>query len=134
MISPVLNVKNIDETVKFFTEVLGFKHEVSMEGPGGENVFAFVSLGKAMVGLTLDPENTSGGQGVEIMISVIEGANIDDYYLSVKEKTAIKTEIENQYWGDRTFTIQDINGYTLTFYQTMQQVPMDEIKDRLKQG
>lgn len=133
MILPILNVKDVDASVAFFKDKLGFNHDFSMEGPDGKNGFAFVSLGKATIGLSLDPANSHGGKGVQFMIYVPDESNLDDYFASVKGKMKVDQEIADQYWGDRTFTIHDPEGHMLTFAKTVKQVPMDEIREAIKE-
>ena len=62
MISPILPIKDVDRSVAFYTEKLGFKHDFSMSDPDGVNTFAFVSLGPAaFIGLSRDEKLTQRG-------------------------------------------------------------------------
>jgi uncharacterized glyoxalase superfamily protein PhnB len=44
----------------------------------------------------------------------------------------ITEELKTEYWGDRVFSIKDPDGYYLTFGVTIEQVPMDQIRDHMK--
>ncbi|KXK52841.1 MAG: hypothetical protein H3C32_00075 [Anaerolineae bacterium] len=41
----------------------------------------------------------------------------------------LEQDIKTEYWGDRGFTVRDIDGYTLNIYKTVKQMTMDEIAD-----
>lgn len=57
--------------------------------------------------------NGLGGSGVQLFIEV---KDVDSVYQKVKAKVKIIDEIENKSWGDREFTLQDPNGYLISFY------------------
>jgi uncharacterized glyoxalase superfamily protein PhnB len=136
MIMPILSVKDVDASIAFYTEKLGFAHQMSMPGPDGKNTFAFVSLGEAiMVGLSLDPDLQHRGAGVDLMFYVPDTTDIDQVYNEVQSRGVGITEtIDTRYWGDRTFGLRDPDGYSLTFAKTVKQVPMEEIEAHLRGG
>ena len=128
MINPMLAVKDVDASVKFYTEKLGFKHDFSMPGPDGKTFFGWVSLGKAAFGLQFVPDLDHRGNGVVFMIAVPEDTDIDQYYADVQKKGVNITDpIKDEYWGDRTFSVHDPDGYVLTPFKTVKQVSMEEI-------
>jgi uncharacterized glyoxalase superfamily protein PhnB len=129
MISPIVSVKDIDRSVTFYTEKLGFKHDFSMPDQDGINTFAFVSLGPVtFIGLSRDEQMAHRGEGVEFMIYLPEGQDIDQVYNEIRSRgTKLETEIKTQYWGDRTFSLRDPDGYMLTFARTVHQANMDDI-------
>ena len=64
MISPILSAKDIDHSVKFYTEQLGFQHDFSIPGPDSINIFAFVRFGpdsNTFVVLSSDEYLDNGG-------------------------------------------------------------------------
>lgn len=128
MILPLLKVKNVDASVKFYVEKLGFNNAFNMQGPDGVNAFAFVDLGKPTIGLSLTQDaNTGVGQGVEFMIYVGDDTDIDAYYADVQKKgVKIEKALATQYWGDRTFTIHDPDGYVLTMSKTVQTMTFEQ--------
>lgn len=131
MIMPILAVSDLEKSLSFYTEKLGFEKMISFPGPDGSLVFAFVGLGPAVnIGLQLSPtpEGTRG-DGAVFMIYLPDGQEIDPYYEQVKAKgVAIETEIADQYWGDRTFSVKDPDGFYLTLAKSVKQVPIDEIE------
>ena len=134
MISPIFNVQDVDASVTFYTEKLGFKHSFSLPGPDGRNAFAFVSLGDAInIGLNLD--DNVGAQGVDFMLYVPEGSTVDALYDDIQGRSVpIAVDIDTRYWGDRTFSVRDPDNYLLTFAQTVQQTDMNEVAAMMRGG
>ena len=128
MIHPQLAVKDVDVSVEFYTKKLGFKHDFSMPGPDGKNAFAWVSLGSSIsFGLTLVPELDHRGNGITFMLNMPEDINLDTYYADVqKNGVKIVEPIMDQYWGDRTFTVHDPDGYVIIPTRTVKMVSMEE--------
>jgi len=130
MIAPVLNVTDIDASVNFYTQKLGFKHDFSLPGPDGENAFAFVSMGEGVtIGLSKDPAATPHRvEGVDLMIYIPEEIDIDTFYKDVTAKGITPaTELKTQYWGDRTFSLHDLDGFRLTIAHTVEQADMEDM-------
>lgn len=136
MIMPILAVKDVDSTVAFFQDKLGFRHDMSMAGSEGKNVFAIVGLGAAVFGVGNDDRVNMEqplAPGVQFMIYLPEGQSIDSFYADVKAKgVKIDDELTDTYWGDRAFTIHDPDGYMLTFAVTVRQVPLEEMEATLR--
>lgn len=130
MIAPILAVKDVDASVEFYTQKLGFDHDFSMQGPDGKNTFAFVNMGqrKINIGLSLDPPLEYRGRGVVLMLYVPDETDLDQYYADVQKRgVAIAEPIKDEYWGDRVFTVHDPDGFVLSFCKTVKQVPAEEI-------
>ena len=118
MICPILCVKDIPLSITFY-EKLGFQTQTTMTGPDGILAFAFISLGKDVrVGLSRSSDVPTTPH-VDFMIYVPEGRQLDTYYNRAKAKgIAIADELKTQYWGDRTFTVVDPDGYRIVMSQT----------------
>ncbi|GIK28530.1 MAG: VOC family protein [Chloroflexi bacterium] len=130
MIVSILAVKDVEASVAFYSQKLGFTYDLSLPGPDGTMAFAGVSLGAFGFGLNLEPEAAQGGPGVVFMIPVPDDADIDAVYAAVIAKgVKLEQDIKTEYWGDRGFTVRDIDGYTLNIYKTVKQMTMDEIAD-----
>lgn len=117
---PVLPVNNVEETLAFYKEQLGFSELFSQPGEGGVIVNGQVQMEGCHLMFNLNPAdaNKQGG-GIYLWIR-IEGTNIDDYYNRIEGKDVqIVEEIKDQFWGDRSFTIRDCNGYVLAFNKSI---------------
>jgi len=119
-ISPTLAARNVRKTIEFYTNSLGF--EIGIIFPHLNNP-EYVDLSKdGMVLMFIPAENIGIGSGEKLGIGVnlymqIDG-DIDEYYKELKKKgVKIAVEIQDEPFGIRDFTIEDVDGYQLTFNQ-----------------
>jgi PhnB protein len=138
MLSPTLMVEDIGKSLEFYTQTLGFEEIGRMAGPDGNLVFGNVKWKDIyiMFGSTawLPPEALPHrGVGVDFYIAGDKEDDIDRYYLMLKEKGVnITKDIEDQFWGDRTFSIKDPDGYQLTFAKPVREVSPEEMAEALR--
>lgn len=126
MILPILEVKDVDASVEFYKK-LGFRHDGMMPGPDGNNMMGFMGFGDATLFVSKG-EAAGVGKGVQFMVYVADDQDIDAHYKTVKAAGVSFTEdIETKYWGDRTFTVNDPDGYNITIAKTVKQMSMEEI-------
>lgn len=132
-ISPVLTVRDMDASVTFYREVLGFVDADVLRAPDGKPVHGEARRGS--VTIQFSPAEPSGpdandrrGAGVILYIQV--GAeDIDRYWESVVNAGAdVIEEIKTQFWGDRCFSIADPDGYHLMFAKQVREVSMEELQ------
>ena len=125
VISPTLAVRNMKEAIEFYTKSLGFKLGIvfpSIDKPE----YADVSKDD-MVLMFIPAENIGIGSVEKLGIGVnlylnIDG-DIDEYYEELKKKgVKIAVDIKDEPYGIRDFTIEDTNGYKLTFNQVSKTV------------
>ena len=120
VISSLLAVRNIKETIEFYKTSLGFK--MGMAFPDANNP-EYVDLSKDGMVLMFIPAKNHGisadeklGIGVYLYMQI--DGDIDEYYEELKKRDAkIIIDIQDEPYGIRDFTIEDINGYKLTFNQ-----------------
>lgn len=116
-LTPILWVRSIEHSVDFYGEKLGFDLQFAMTGDGGKMLHASVVNGDVTLMIGSKEDGTLPGDGAELYIS-LDG--VDGYYERVRGQGApISEAIADQYWGDRTFTVTDPDGYVLTFAQTV---------------
>ena len=119
-ISPTLAVRNMKLTIEFYEKHLGFK--MGMTFPNADNP-EYADLSKGSVVLMFIPAENIGisneermGIGVNLYIQI--DGDIDEYYNELKNKGVnIIVDIKDEPYGIRDFTVEDINGYKLTFNQ-----------------
>ena len=116
MLLPVLPVNDVDEAIEWYKETLGFSEDLRQPGPDGKTVAGQVSSHGSQIMFNLNPPMAgNAGGGVFFWIRVDE-IDIDAYYDELKSKgVTVTDEIKDQYWGDRSFTVNDLNGYILAF-------------------
>ena len=140
VISPMLAVRNMKQTTQFYRDSLGFK--MGMAFPGADNP-EYADLSKAGMVLMFVPARNVGigtkeklGIGVNVYMQI--DGDIDEYYNELKNKgVKIASDIKEEPFGIRDFTVDDINGYKLTFNQVSQTVkacmscgmPMTKVED-----
>jgi uncharacterized glyoxalase superfamily protein PhnB len=119
-ISPTLAVRDMKQTIQFYRDSLGF--EMGMAFPNAENP-EYADLSKDGMVIMLVPEQNAGigaeatlGIGVNLYMQI--DGDIDEYYNQLKNKGAkVTVEIKDEPFGIRDFTVEDVNGYKLTFNQ-----------------
>lgn len=128
MILPILSVSDVDASLAFYKEKLGFEERMSMPGPDGITTFAGIALGKAQIMLSR-AETEHKGQGVVFMVYVPEGTSIDTVYQEVKDRgVTIVEELKTEYWGDRIFTVHDPDGYNITMCEEVEPIDMEHVE------
>jgi uncharacterized glyoxalase superfamily protein PhnB len=123
-IRPMLAVNNIDETVRFYRNILGFECANQMDGWAAlsrDNVELMISLPNAH-----EPFEKPTFTG-SIYFNTID---VDALWEQIKDKTRIVYPIENFFYGMREFAIRDNNGYILQFGQEItdpSEIPPSEV-------
>jgi uncharacterized glyoxalase superfamily protein PhnB len=120
-ISPLLAVRNMKETIDFYTKSLGFK--LGMCFPDATNP-EYADLSKDGMAIMVIPAENHGispkekfGVGVYLYMHI--DGNIDEYYQELKGRgVKIAVDIKDEPFGVRDFTVEDINGYKLVFNHT----------------
>ena len=124
-LQPILWVSNIERSVDFYRDKLGFDLAFAMTGDGGKLLHASVTNGSVTLMLgykdeaTIPVEGRRLGGGAELYTYA---EDVDAYYERVRAAgTSLTQPITDQYWGDRTFTVTDPDGYVLTIAQTVRE-------------
>lgn len=118
-LEPLLYVSNLQASVKFYCQVLGFDFgeyypdeqsatyaSILIDGhklrlvQGGKRIPSFHKHGAC-------------GSGIQLFVQV---PNADEVYGRVKGNAKVAAGIEDKDWGDREFTITDPDGYLISFY------------------
>jgi PhnB protein len=133
-VNPLLSIRDVDASLTFYTDLLGFTFEGTMlPGYDGKPVFAGVKHGATTVWLDHTeyadlPPDTPVGVGVELYIALDKATDIDALYERVKAAgVKIVVELQEQFWGDRRFVIQDLDGYRLSLSQPVRAVSQAEM-------
>ncbi|HZP27012.1 MAG TPA: VOC family protein [Dehalococcoidia bacterium] len=135
-IRPEYWVDDPGEVVRYYQDVLGFNKRYDVPGEGGKIVHAEIDFqgsnaimiaiaqpGRGSVDAVIDKLNRVGpaarGAGVLLYIDIGD-MDIDKYYADVVAKGAkIIEPLQDQFFGDRTFRMEDPFGYVLTFARRM---------------
>jgi ribosomal protein S18 acetylase RimI-like enzyme len=108
--SPILVVADLAETIRYYTEVLGFT--ASWMG-GDPPDFGAASWGNVRIMFRLAPEVGAQTESGQIWIDVDD---VDALYaLHLERGALIFSPIEDKPWMIREYTVLDPNGYLLRF-------------------
>lgn len=136
----ILDVISVEETVEWYTRVLGWKGGYDVFDKDNNCLFGEVYTltpnseeSQNHIGFNLarsDPSTISGyGCSWQALIYVDD---VEAMYRRVLEKGwSIMVGLENQPWGGRTFKMVDLNGVRLTFAQMIESPSIEEIQSRI---
>ena len=122
-IAPNIFVSDIRESIQFY-EILGFK--VIMKVPEeGEPVWAMMNCGS--VNFMFQSFESLGEEIPEIsrkdggsLLFYIKIKDIIRFHGRIRDKVKIIKGLEKTFYGATEFSIQDLNGYILTFAEDVQ--------------
>ncbi len=117
-LSPNIFVKDINKTIDFYKRI-GFSI-VTTVPETDEFVWAMMSCGKvtfmfqtfSSLGTELPAISRQDGGSLLLYIQTKE---INQLYEQIKDKVNVVKGLEKTFYGATEFSIQDINGYILTF-------------------
>lgn len=117
-VRPILWTENMDETIGFYTQILGFTLQ------GRNDDWNWASLRKDEVQIMLSqPNEHEKSEKIGFTGSFYFNVDhVNDLWEDLKTKAKICYEIETFEWDMREFGIYDNNGYILQFGQ-----PVDNI-------
>ncbi|HEY8424483.1 MAG TPA: VOC family protein [Limnochordales bacterium] len=119
---PVITVRDVLATLRFYTEVLGFEEWFRWGDDPARPLSAGLMHGQARLICDAAPAGglpARAGEGVELYFDVGE-MDIDGYYARVAGRGArIVEPPTDKPWGDRVFRVEDPDGYVLAFARTL---------------
>jgi len=119
---PILWTENLDASIDFYTQILGFSLQEKNED------WQWASLEKNRVGIMLTkPNQHEGFSKIGFTGSFYFTVDhVNELWEELKTKTKICYEIETFDWEMREFAIYDNNGYILQFGQHIDEISKAE--------
>ena len=130
-LAPNFAVQDIEKTVAFYRDVLGFKLEMAVpedksgveQELGEKKKYIYAMMSRDGVGVMFQRTDSIGEdvpplKGVPIGASVsfyIEVEDINALYQEMKSKAEVVKELETVWYGMQEFYVKDCNGYILGF-------------------
>ena len=114
---PVLAVPDIEQTVRYYRDVLGF-HIDFVEGdpPVHARVCADPSYSSPTVHIRFEPLEAGAVVNPSVYLWLHVGTGLDRLFEIYQGRGAkVVREPEDRPWGLRQFVIEDCNGYLLSF-------------------
>jgi len=106
---PVLATTDVIKTAEYYRDVLGFAVDDTFSSPEWTMLWA----DQCQLFLSLNPTAARTAAGQQVLICV---PGVDEMYEKHKANGAnIVSDLKDQPWGLREYTVEDPNGYHLTF-------------------
>jgi catechol 2,3-dioxygenase-like lactoylglutathione lyase family enzyme len=114
-----LEVNNLEDSVAFYHERLGF--EIESHNAGAEPPMASVRAGSLRITLVQQIETMlKRGRGVHFVLGV---DNVDQFHEGLRKSGVQVSEPSDEGWGGRFVSLQDPDGYRLFFVAWEKQAP-----------
>jgi PhnB protein len=134
-VTPYLIIKGAADAIGFYTHAFGATELMRMPRPDGKLGHAEIRIGDSVIMLADEhPEmgyrspQSLGGAGVSLMIYV---ERVDDVFKRAVTSGAKELQpIKDQFYGDRSGTLQDPYGHTWTVATHVEDIPPEEMRRR----
>lgn len=133
-IAPSIRVKDMQKSLEFYPNTLGFKTSDKLTSKDGKIAHASVGFDSTLIMLspvanvrtsqTKDElAKNKHGVGVEFYIGMNGFKKLDEFFTEAKSKgVQVINEPKTEFWGDKIFTVRDPDGYALTFSEYVSDV------------
>jgi uncharacterized glyoxalase superfamily protein PhnB len=126
MMWPTLTVRNVDASLAFYRDKLGFEVDLHLRDDKGSVFLGSVEVGDTVIMFeSPDPReplvvNRGSRSGVTLTILLPDDHDIDTFYTDLHAKgVRICNDIGDRPWGHRNFSIRDPDGYCLIFARSI---------------
>jgi PhnB protein len=134
-VTPYLIITGAAEAIEFYKRAFGATELMRMAGPDGKIGHAEIRIGDSTVMLADEHPATGyrspkslGGAGVSLMVYV---ERVDEVFKRAVGSGAKELQpLKDQFYGDRSGTLQDPFGHTWTVATHVEDVPPDEMRRR----
>ncbi|HLK88281.1 MAG TPA: VOC family protein [Polyangia bacterium] len=138
-VTPYISVKGAAQALDFYQRAFGAEVVVRMDMPDGRVGHAEMKIGDSVVmladempemadAITRSPQ-TLGASSFGLMI-YLDGVDAR-FKQAVDAGAKVKRPLQDQFYGDRTGTIEDPFGHIWTLGTHIEDVPPDEMKKRM---
>jgi PhnB protein len=134
-LTPYMNVRGAADAIEFYKKAFGAKEKLRMPGPDGKIGHAELTIGDSTIMLADEfPQMKNfgpkalGGTTVSFMIYV---ENCDTIFKQALAAGGKETRpLKNQFYGDRSGTLEDPFGHTWTIATHVEDVSPEEMARR----
>ena len=135
-VTPYLIIKGAAEAIEFYKRVFDATELFRVPGPNGVLMHAEIKIGDSIIMLAdefpqmdaLGPK-TIGGSPVGLMLYL---PNVDEVFLRAIAAGAKELRpLQNQFYGDRSGTVEDPFGHKWTISTHIEDVSSEEIERRM---
>jgi PhnB protein len=133
--TPYLIVKGAADAIEFYKRAFGATEMLRMADPQGRVGHAEIKIGDSVIMLADEHPamgyrgpRSLGGSSVSILLYL---EHVDDVYArAVKAGAKALRPVTNQFYGDRSGTLEDPFGHVWTVATHVEDVPPEEMKRR----
>lgn len=134
--TPYLIIRNAAKALDFYKQAFGANETMRFPGPEGKVVHAEIKIGDAVIMLADEcpemgarsPEST-GGSPVFVLVYV---EDVDTFTArAVKAGAKLVRPVEDQFYGDRSGTLEDPFGHLWTIATHKEDVSPEEMEKRM---
>ena len=137
-VTAMLTVVDVRSAVSFYQKAFGFAKRGIMNGPDGKPIHAELTLRGTT--LMLGPENTAYGArsaktlGTSPASLYLITENVDKMVAkAVKLGATSKVPVADMFWGDRSGSVVDPEGYTWMIATHIAEPTPQEMKQKMKE-
>ena len=138
-VTPYLIVEGAARALAFYKDVFGATEHMRMAGPSGRVAHAEMRIGDSVVMLADEVPDMGyrgpkgyGGSAVSLMVYVDD---VDATFQRALAAGAIERRaVQNQFYGDRSGTLEDPFGHTWTVSTHIEDLTPDEMIQRAEQA
>ena len=131
---PTLTVPDIDASMTFYADVLGFEPTFTMPGPDGRTVHGSMKRGDVAIMFALPYADDAHdqppyGNGVALYTTIADDEDVDALFRHAREKGAkILYEPTDQFWGHRDWGMADPQGYVMIVSKVVRNVSEEDMR------
>lgn len=138
-VTPYLIIKDAAKALEFYAKAFGAEELMRFPGPGGKVMHAEIKIGDSPLMMAdefpdmghLGP-STRGGTTVSLMLYV---RDVDAAFdRAVKAGATVVRPVKDQFYGDRSGTLNDPFGHQWTISTHVEDVSPEEMQRRLQAG
>jgi uncharacterized glyoxalase superfamily protein PhnB len=115
-LQPMLQVRDLRESIAFYTDVLGFK----LDGTFPEDAPTWAGLTSGNARIMITALDAAAAQPSLTGVIYMYPDDVDAVWDRLKDVATVVEPIETRVYGMRDFSIRDPNGYMITFGQSVQ--------------
>ena len=121
-LTPNLIVSSVERSLAFYESVLGFSRGMTVPE---QSPFVFASVASGPVEIFFNDRASVTKETPQFAAKAVAGGNtmfieieeIDRFHDEIKDRVTIVMPIVTQWYGMREFSIEDPDGYVITFAQ-----------------
>ncbi|MEO1403621.1 MAG: VOC family protein [Cyanobacteria bacterium J06635_1] len=120
-ISPMLEVSDLQETIDYYENILGFELQGTWPDQGPAQ-WAALKAGQVTLMFVTQARSATRPPTLTGQLYCYP-PDVDALWDELKDKVDIAWPLDNMSYGMREFAIRDCNGYVITFGQDIEEMP-----------